>query len=316
MFPFILGERRKQDSSQDSSDDHPERPADLKDLERHSWRNWFILVGGLFISSIGLGTAFFPLLFDRSFEAWPWSGTNVVLLVAYAFLICIFMSYLTFLQFQLSRLKKISFHKLLEEASQRNNRNTQRLFALFAVSRKMGSETNPQKVFDYMTQACIDTFNCQQASLMLFDKDTQMLVVHSASGHQDKNKVIGKQQKLGEGVAGWAAKYRRPLLLNEGCDVSQYEGLHLNSKSLTAAMVVPILLREELVGVVNVSSRSRYVQYDEEEIRALRVYAENAGTCIRHAEHIEWMRQTIRNLQAKLANSAKNREWKEQPSKG
>jgi uncharacterized protein YigA (DUF484 family) len=296
MFPFILGGRTKKMPS-----DKRSLPAlDLKDLERHSWRNWFILVGGLFLSAIGLGIAFLPSVLESSLAPWPWINTNIGLLLAYSLLICIFVAYLTFLQFKLTFLKK-KFHNLLGENSQRNERYMQRLYALFAVSRKMGMETNPHKIFDYITEACKETFNCHQASLMLFDSGTQMLEVQSASGHLDASKVVGKKQKIGHGVAGWAAKHREPLLLNQGCDVSQYEGLSLNSKSLTSAMVVPIILRNELVGVLNVSSRSKNVTYNQDDIRALRVYAENAGTCIRHAEHVEWMRQTIRNLQAKLA---------------
>jgi hypothetical protein len=34
----------------------------------------------------------------------------------------------------------------------------------------------------------------------------------------------------------------------------------------------------------------------EEDLRALEVFAENAGTCIRQAERSEWMRQTIEQM--------------------
>ncbi len=65
-------------------------------------------------------------------------------------------------------------------------------------------------------------------------------------------------------------------------------------------MVVPIVLRDELVGVLNVSSQSEEVDYDEEDVRALEVFAENVGTCIRHTQQADWMRQTIHKLQKAL----------------
>jgi GAF domain-containing protein len=65
---------------------------------------------------------------------------------------------------------------------------------------------------------------------------------------------------------------------------------------LTAAMVVPIMVRDELVGVLNISSRAPHTIYMEEDLRALEVFAENAGTCIRQAERSEWMRQTIEKM--------------------
>jgi putative methionine-R-sulfoxide reductase with GAF domain len=309
MFPFLLGDRKQVSTD----DNHLEYSNELRNLERHSWRNWIFLVGGLLVSSVGIGIAFLPTIVERAPGPWPWINTNLGLIIGYVLLICVFVGYLTYLQFKLVRLKRV-FQGMLEKSSQRNQRNTQRVLALFAVSHKMGRETDLQKVFDYMTEACKDTFKCNQASLMLFDNQTNMLTVHSASGHLNKAKVIGRQQKLGEGVAGWAALHRQTLLLNKDCDVSQYEGLRLNAKTLTAAMVVPIILRDELVGVVNVSSRSKRMKYTEEDMSALKVFAENAGTCIRHAEHVEWMRETIHNLQAKLANASKSQELKSQPS--
>ena len=53
------------------------------------------------------------------------------------------------------------------------------------------------------------------------------------------------------------------------------------------------MVRDELVGVLNISSRAPNTIYVEEDLRALEVFAENAGTCIRQAERAEWMRQTI-----------------------
>jgi GAF domain-containing protein len=66
---------------------------------------------------------------------------------------------------------------------------------------------------------------------------------------------------------------------------------------MNAAMVVPVILRDELVGVINVSSRNGQVEFDHDDVRALQAFAENVGAAIRHAEQAEWMRATIRKLQ-------------------
>ncbi len=60
-------------------------------------------------------------------------------------------------------------------------------------------------------------------------------------------------------------------------------------------MVVPILLRDELVGILNVRSRAPGIRYHYEDLQALQVFAENVGTIIRHSEHVDWMRKTIEN---------------------
>ena len=79
--------------------------------------------------------------------------------------------------------------------------------------------------------------------------------------------------------------------------------LKLSYPHLSAAIVVPIILRDELVGVVNISSRSPNVRYDEDDMRALKMFAENAGTCIRNTERAQWMRTTIESLREQLARA-------------
>ena len=52
--------------------------------------------------------------------------------------------------------------------------------------------------------------------------------------------------------------------------------------------------------MLNVSSHDADTVYGDEDIQALMVFAENAGLCCRHAEQSEWMRETIRRLDAAL----------------
>jgi hypothetical protein len=42
-----------------------------------------------------------------------------------------------------------------------------------------------------------------------------------------------------------------------------------------------------------VSSRDVAARYSPDDLRALQVFAENAGTCIRHAERAAWSRRVM-----------------------
>ena len=46
-------------------------------------------------------------------------------------------------------------------------------------------------------------------------------------------------------------------------------------------MVVPIIVSDGLVGVLSVSTESPNIDYEDEDLRVLWVFAENAGMCIR-----------------------------------
>ena len=132
---------------------------------------------------------------------------------------------------------------------------------------------------------------------MIYEEKERELVVRAMSG-KSKGDVIDTREGIGDGVAGYAAKHTKSLLLNPDIDLSIYPDLQLDDKKIHSAMVVPIIVRNELVGVINVSSYTAGNTYTEEDLGALQVVAESIGAYIRHAEQGHWMRQTIDKLRS------------------
>ncbi|HEX5131519.1 MAG TPA: GAF domain-containing protein [Candidatus Krumholzibacteria bacterium] len=185
-----------------------------------------------------------------------------------------------------------------KEIAERAEKHAARVYALLNVSKMMVAQNDIAAVFNCVTDTCVDVFTCHQASLMIFDKDNNSLEVRAASGKMVPEGIIGTRQQLGVGIAGWVGMRREPLLILPGGKPADYPGVEFKQTELSAAMVVPIILRDELVGVINVSSRSKRIQFDSEDMRALLVFAENVGVAIRHTEQAEWMRATIQHLQS------------------
>jgi transcriptional regulator with GAF, ATPase, and Fis domain len=263
----------------------------VKTQESHYW---YLLGTICVLTTTGLTFAISPLLGERMAELWPWANTQVVLLALLPLSMALLVGYLT-----------IQKHKT--DSARRQRQNSARLRALLNVSRMMGSVTSLESVFNSVTNTCLEVFDCQQASLMIVNEDTHELETRAATGHAHQDRVRTATVKIGESVAGWVADQRKPIILTNDTDLSKYPSLKLRDKSIIAAMVVPILLRDELVGVLNVSSHSPDATYSHEDLQALQVFAESAGTCIRHTEHVEWMRRTIQD-QAKRAAGQKRTE--------
>ena len=281
-----------------------------RDFNGHVGRTRLIrlmLLGGTIIVILLLATFLTPLLGKHTLAIFPFSNTDLALL--FYFSIITFVAY-GFIEHQRKKVmtigKELKAH--LEESTERVQRDNSRLYALMNVSRIMSMKTTLQGVFDCITKTCVEAFDCHQVSLMLHDEQAGELVVRSASGHADTTKVLGVRQKIGVGISGWVAENRQALILGNPDDLIKYPQLEFKSDSIAAAMVAPIILRDELVGILNVSSRSKNITYDKEDLRALRVFTENAATCIRHIEQASWMRHTIENLRCSLAQT-------EQPKK-
>ena len=272
------------------------RNSEISQLIQQEARHWYLLAAVSIISTAGLAFAVAPLLSERIAPLWPWANTHIVLLLGLAVSILLLVSYLTVQQKRV-RAIRMQIQEMMEKSTRRARQNAARLHAVLNVSRMMGSVTNLQNVFDSITNTCLDVFDCQQASLMLVNEQTRELETRASTGHLDTDEVRKATQKIGEGIAGWVAEKREPLILSRNTDLSAHPGLETNNMNISAAMIVPIVLRGELVGVLNISTRTPGADYTDEDLQALQVFAENAGTCIRHTEHVEWMRQTIKNLQ-------------------
>lgn len=267
------------------------------ELQHQVSKGWYMLSAVTVFSTIGMALSMAPMLAGRAGAVWPWPNTHVVLLCGLVVLIALLVVHLTRQQRRVSQIRSHVAEMEVED-EQRRERNAQRLHALLNISRMMSAVTEPENVFKHITESCLEIFECQQASLMLLTSDKSELVVKASTGH--RTNVTGTSRKFGTGIAGYVAKTHEPLILDPDTDMSRYPGLELNSAHLTAAMVVPILVRDELVGVLNASSSKPQTRYTADDLRSLSVFAENAGTVIRHSEHAQWMRQTIEKLRAQL----------------
>jgi transcriptional regulator with GAF, ATPase, and Fis domain len=278
----------------------PERHADT--LRRQESHYWYLLAGICIMTTVGLAFAMAPLIDDRVTTWWPWANTHIVLVLALSLSTALLVTYVTAQKRKNADIRR-RLEGLAEESERRARQNAARLRALLNVSRMMGSLTKLESLFDSITTTCVEVFECQQASLMVINDSTRRLEIRAATGHAQSHVVKKVTVKIGEGIAGWVAQKQKPLILNSDTDPSQYPGLQLKDPSIAAAMVVPIVLRDELVGVLNVSTRVPGSRYNEDDLQALLVFAENAGTCIRHTEHVEWMRKSLHDTMERAAKT-------------
>jgi transcriptional regulator with GAF, ATPase, and Fis domain len=269
----------------------------VRDLEGRLSRNWYLLVGVTAASTAGFALAVVPVLAQRLGMMWPWPQTHLVLLGGLVVSVLLLTAHLTQQQRRFGEVRG-AVRALEHESIERERHSHTRLNALLNISRMMGAMSCPDDLFRNMMDTCIEMFRAQQASLMLLDRVTNELVVRAATGHLDLENVLKVRQRMGTGVAGWVAERRRPVVLGPGAPLSQYPGLDVNVSGMTAAIVVPVLLRDDLVGVLSIRSRDAGDRYNENDLQALRVLAENIGTVIRHTEHVEWMRTTIESFRS------------------
>jgi transcriptional regulator with GAF, ATPase, and Fis domain len=252
-------------------------------IERDQAHLWASVLTVLMITPLILGTA---IVFLRRFGTavpWPWPHTDVTLLgglIVAAFAFSIYAS----VRHRRFRRRRNEIVRGQKQILSNFERYYNQLIELNKVSRTMASKTTPQSLFNRITQICFETFDCERVSIMAVDTDKKELTVRSAAGHGNMDLVMGSRQGVGDGVAGWVAEHRRPLLLGPQVNASKFWRFRPKSEQIYSAMVVPVVFREQLYGVLCVSSRNAEVTYTQEDLRVLEVMAWNAAVCVRHIE--------------------------------
>jgi serine phosphatase RsbU (regulator of sigma subunit) len=121
-------------------------------------------------------------------------------------------------------------------------------------------------------------------------------VLRAARGLGDME--IGFRLAVGSGFAGRVAHERKPLVIGEGAH-EYVVSPTLKSDKIESIIGVPLLLRDEVLGVLHVGSRQRR-RFAGDEIALIELAAERAALAIDHARIFERERSAAETLQRAL----------------
>lgn len=124
-----------------------------------------------------------------------------------------------------------------------------------------------------------DLLNVEMGSLMLLDKENQELSIKIAKGLSE-NIIKNARIKIGEGISGWVAKNREPLLIKDiGKDKrfnKRYGKYHNNS-----LLSVPLFAKDTTVlGVINVNNKADRKVFKESDMEALKEISAHISNAI------------------------------------
>ncbi len=170
------------------------------------------------------------------------------------------------------------------------------LVSLLNVSRAVSSGTTTQELGQVIVDSCLDCFDCQEASIMMLDRSTEELVVTAFAGHRDTAVVRKARVRIGEGVAGTVAKNRTPLILGPRIEPRTFPGFKEKTRHIQYSMVAPIVVRDRLEGVLNVSTGDENAVYTEDDLRVLCILAEHAGIVVAKSRDHARVTRLIRRI--------------------
>jgi len=179
---------------------------------------------------------------------------------------------------------------------------------LLEVSAIINSSLEIEEIRLRATQAIMKLVNCEAASLLLYDEENQELYFDVALGEKaDKIKTI--RLKLGQGIAGWVAEHREPVIIEDvQNDPRFFKGADAKSGFVTKNMIcLPVTNKGRLLGVMQAINKieGTFGVYDLELLKAL---ANQVGVAIDNARLYEELRDTFYAVIFALADAIEKRD--------
>ena len=168
-----------------------------------------------------------------------------------------------------------------------------RLTELYSLSRIISSTLEPQEVLNLIIDAAVKLTRATTGSLMLIDRDSGVLNIEVARGFSPRV-VKDTKLKIGEGVTGWVAKEGKAILVP---DVTK-DGKYVNiDKDIRSELAVPLILEDEVIGVLNVDSR-RISAFTHEDMELLSTLASQSAKIIQNSKLYHALKQKVEELSA------------------
>jgi len=110
------------------------------------------------------------------------------------------------------------------------------------------------------------TLGGDRVMIFLIDREKKLLEIKASMGYSET--VSSETVPIGSGITGWVAAHRRPLRVKDVREDPRYIQMSSNTRS---ELAIPLIYRNELLGVLNVESEvpDAYTENDEEMLGTL-----------------------------------------------
>ena len=144
---------------------------------------------------------------------------------------------------------------------------------LFSELRRRNLRTllHPQKAIDRILAAAVRSTQADSGSFILINPNSGLLDIEASHGLSEKAKRV--KLKPGEGITGWVATTGKPWRTGDVRREKRYVSI---SASVRSEMAVPVEMRGQVVGLLNVDSKKIDAFTEADEVRLCGMASEAA----------------------------------------
>ena len=207
----------------------------------------------------------------------------------------------------LLRIKQLE--KDLESTLSKSESKIKQFTTLAELSTILNSTLDQEEVRKRAMVAATRLMNCEVSSLLLVDDETDELYFEVALGEKGE-KVKEIRLKVGEGIAGWVAKYGEPLLITDiSNDPRHSRKADERSEFKTRDMLcVPLKIKDKVIGVLEAINKLESDVFNNEDLELFKILANQVAIAIDNARLYRELQDTFLQTAEALADAIEKRD--------
>ncbi|MDR2659902.1 MAG: sigma 54-interacting transcriptional regulator, partial [Spirochaetaceae bacterium] len=144
--------------------------------------------------------------------------------------------------------------------------------------------------------------SASSACLLLFDEKRERLFFEVLVGFSERVSLEHQSIEIGEGVAGWAARNNKSIIINDTDNSERRLSAVLEQSGfpVKAIIAVPMLAKDRCIGVLEVINKQNSAQFSGEDLEWLEIFANQAALALQNAKNYEKIREEAAVLQEQL----------------
>ena len=172
---------------------------------------------------------------------------------------------------------------------------------LVDLSAKLMRDTEPRALFTNLLKALVEMTGAEKGFLLVFrDGQRQMAASHNVDGDADA--------RVSDSIINQVVEHLQPIIVSDAMNDARFgRARSVVDLRLSSVMCVPLIYRNDLLGVIYVGNDSITDLFTDRDLSLLKVYASQAAVVLHHAVLLNQLKLDNRNLRTQLENAGQGR---------
>lgn len=190
---------------------------------------------------------------------------------------------------------------IAEKVNKEKEEELAKMTALMEISIVINSTRYLKQLLKIIMQSAERVMQAEASSVFLIDRQTDELYFEVATGPKEEE-VKKIRLKKGEGIAGWVASMGASLLVPDVSKDPRFaKRVDAETHFITRSILcVPLKVRNQIIGVVQVVNRLGAESFSESEIKFLEALASQAAIAIENTNLYEHLEERAEQLNKEL----------------